>query len=754
MSFIFSGMAMNAQSLYDINTIQQIRIHFDQANWDYQMDTAKAGSEGYIAAEWVEVNGQLFDSVGVKYKGNSSYDPTYLKNPLHISFDEYKDQSYGEYTDIKLSNQYADPSMIREALAYQILGNYMDCPKLNYSEVYINDTLVGLYSNAESISKKFCSDHFYSSGNTFVKCNPKITSVAFRSNLKYAGNDSSDYFIRYDMQSDIGWNDLVGLCDSLSNNPSSFSNVMDVDRVIWMIAFNNVLVNLDSYSGAFAQNHYVYLDNTGHYNSVVWDLNMSFGGFPYAGTQGLGTGTLDTSAMQTLSPLLHATDADWPLINNVMNNPQFKRMYFAHLRTISEEFFANGNYITAASQLRNIIDAAVQSDPNKFFSYSDFQSGMNQDILVGSNYVPGISNLMESRVNYLQSLPEYSAVYPSISNITLSDTLPGYLESLTVNASVTNANNNAVYVGIRFDKAEKFSRILMYDDGNHNDDAAGDNVYGVDVVMQSAQAQYYLYAENNDAGIFSPVRAEHEFYTLNADLPVALQGEVVLNEFLAINQTDTTDENGANEDWIELYNTTSSPLNLFGLYMSDTYTNISKYAFPENSVIPPHGYLMVWADEDNAATGDLHCNFKLSATGEVLLISNGAGNILDSVSFGAQTADHSMSRCPNGTGPFVVDFLPSFEAANLCNDDISEFRSSAFLVYPNPANNILNVCLVGPAESLLIRDAVGRILISKQLDSGMKNISVDINALATGFYIVCVKDSEIETTQHVLIVHN
>ena len=187
---ILFAFMLKAQSLYDINTIQQIRIHFNQSNWDYQLDTAKDGNEDYILAEWVEINGQVFDSVGVKYKGNSSYDPSYLKNPLHISLDEFKEQSYQEYTDIKLSNQYADPSLLRETLAYQVLGNYMDCPKSNYAEVYINDTLVGLYSNAESISKKFCSDHFYSSKNTFVKCNPKITSVAYRSNLEYLGPDS------------------------------------------------------------------------------------------------------------------------------------------------------------------------------------------------------------------------------------------------------------------------------------------------------------------------------------------------------------------------------------------------------------------------------------------------------------------------------------------------------------------------------------------------------------------------------------
>jgi hypothetical protein len=726
---------MKAQSLYDINTIQQIRIHFSQANWDYQMDTAKNGDEGYIIAEWIELNGEVFDSVGVKYKGNSTYSASRAKNPLHISLDEYKDQSYGEYTDIKLSNQFGDPSLIREALSYEILGNYMDCPKSNYAEVYINDTLVGLFSNAESIGKKFCSDHFYSSKNTFVKCNPEVTSVSYRSNLKYIDPDSSDYEVRYDLQSDVGWNDLVALCDSLTNNQSSFSNIMDADRVIWMLAFNNVLVNLDSYSGAFAQNHYVYLDNTGHYNPVVWDLNMSFGGFPHTGTQA-GMGTLDTTAMQTLSPILHAADLDWPIINIVMNNPQYRRMYFAHLRTITEEFFANGNYITAAAQLQGTIDAAVQADPNGFFSYANFQSGMNQDVFSLGSYVPGISNLMEARVNYLQSLAEYNLLPPTISNISVSDSLPAYLQTFTLNATVANANE--VYLGIRFDKEEKFNHIPMYDDGLHNDGAAGDDVYGIDVIMQSAGARFYFYAENNDAGIFSPARAEHEFYSINADIPVAQQGEVVLNEFLAVNQNDTTDENGAHEDWIELYNTTSTPLNLFGLYLSDTYSNLTKYSFPENAIVPPHGYLILWADEDNTTTGDLHCNFKLSANGESLLISNAGGNILDSISFGAQAADRSMSRCPNGTGPFMTDFLPSFKDSNLCNDNVAELNEIQFSIYPNPSNAVVKIVMTPEMKNDFdVRNSFGQVIFEGTLSG---EVQLYVSAWPAGIYFFSCKE--------------
>jgi spore coat protein CotH len=52
----------------------------------------------------VRINGISYDSVGVKYKGNSSFDSTKIKNPLHISLNEFKNQQHQGYTDIKLSN--------------------------------------------------------------------------------------------------------------------------------------------------------------------------------------------------------------------------------------------------------------------------------------------------------------------------------------------------------------------------------------------------------------------------------------------------------------------------------------------------------------------------------------------------------------------------------------------------------------------------------------------------------------------------
>ena len=64
-----------AQEFYNLANIQTIEITFAQSNWDQLLDAEYAGSGGYIMAENVAINGEVFDSVGVKYKGNSTYNP-------------------------------------------------------------------------------------------------------------------------------------------------------------------------------------------------------------------------------------------------------------------------------------------------------------------------------------------------------------------------------------------------------------------------------------------------------------------------------------------------------------------------------------------------------------------------------------------------------------------------------------------------------------------------------------------------------
>lgn len=724
------------QTFYDLNTMQKIEITFAQSNWDYILDTAKLGTDGYTMAAKVAVNGTEFDSVGVKYKGNSSFDSTYRKNPFNISLDEFKSQNYQGIKSIKLANCFSDPSMIREVLSYDIARTYMDAPRANYAQVYVNGTLIGLYSNTENINKQFCSDHFYSSNKTFFSCSPMVVPTPqTKSNLRYVGADSSLYFSNYELKSSSGWSDFVTLCDSITNNPASFENVMDADRTIWMLAFNSVLVNLDSYSGVFCQNYYLYKDGTGRFNPIVWDLNMSFGGFPFAGSSNTSMGSLTMQNLQQLPPTLHATDKYWPIINIIMGNSRYKRQYFAHLKTIAEEILASGKYLENANKLRTLIDEAVRNDNNKFYSYNQFQTSLTDNVNVGSYDVPGIQALVTARMIYLNTLSDFTAAAPEITVQQPATVQKG--GTIVLTATVQNALQTGVYVGVRFDKTEKFTHISMYDDGAHNDGAANDGVFGCSLTMQSLEANYYVYAENADAGVFSPKRAEHEFYSIKAKLPSPQKGEIVINEFLASNVNGALSEKGTHEDWVELYNTTSGALDLYGVYLSDKFSTPQKFMFPENTIIPAKGFMVVWADEDTSTAQYVHANFKLSASGEQLMLSGSDGSIIDSVTFGAQAADVSWGRCPDGTGSFTGIVQPSFGAVNSCLTNVAEAEviHDNLMLYPNPTGTTVIVRSATSDGRLTLRNALGEIVYA---DDFAFEAEISVTHLPAGVYMLTV----------------
>lgn len=724
---LISSTVCFAQSFYDPNTLQKIEITFSQSNWDYILDTAKAGKDGYLMAQLVKINGVSFDSAGVKFKGGSSYNANNAKNPFHIELDFIKNQNYQGYKDIKLSNGFKDPSMVREVLAYNILNKYMPSSLSNYCQLYVNGVYIGVYSNSEAVTKTFVNSRFYSKDNAFFFMDN------FNCPLKYNGQDSS-FYTNYTIKSTTGWKALINLCDTLVNKPSFIESILDVDRSLWMIGFDNVTVNLDSYIGAPTHNYYAYRDDNGRFNPIVWDVNEVFGNFTNAGTGP----PLTLPQEQTLSPYIHATDPNWPLIQNLLANPMFKRMYIAHMRTIVNENFANGSYTTTAYSLQNVIDTALQADPNKLYSYAQFTVNVNTNVTSGPSTIPGLSVLMGPRVNYLQTSTDFTLTPPTISSPSAVST-PSLNSAVTITANVVNANSNGVYLGYRFAVTERFNRVPMFDDGLHNDGVAGDNVFGATFTMSASSAHYYVYAENNDAGMFSPERAEYEFHNLVA-VQTASVGQVYINEFLADNFGDVVNETFQYEDWIELYNTASTPLELGGLYLTDNYSSPTKFLFPKNTIIQPNDHLIIWADDKASTSSYVHCNFKLSASGEKLMLSNGSGIILDSITFGPQTTDRSMARCPDGVGTFSANVIPTFNMAN-CAIGVNELEEdeNSIRIFPNPANNYFVIRnYAGGTENVIVYNTLGEEIYKNKVN---KDLVVNTSSWEPGVYFIRTQNS-------------
>lgn len=142
----------------------------------------------------------------------------------------------------------------------------------------------------------------------------------------------------------------------------------------------------------------------------------------------------------------------------------------------------------------------------------------------------------------------------------------------------------------------------------------------------------------------------------------ASDAPVVINEFMPSNSTGATDDAGAAPDWIELYNRSDADVDLTGYYISDDATDPQRQQLTGLS-IPQGGTLILWADGD-VEEGTDHLEFKLSAAGEVVLLSSPDGELLDRIAWDAATTDVSFARVPDGTGEFGACSKPTPQGPN------------------------------------------------------------------------------------------
>jgi hypothetical protein len=125
-----------------------------------------------------------------------------------------------------------------------------------------------------------------------------------------------------------------------------------------------------------------------------------------------------------------------------------------------------------------------------------------------------------------------------------------------------------------------------------------------------------------------------------------------INEVEPNNVSGAVDNAGEREPWIEIYNAGSTDLSLNGFYLSDNYTNLTRWAFPD-AVISAGALRVVWLDAQQAqGTGiDLHANFRINpVTGSLALVStlNNRTSVIDYLNYRLAPADQSYGLFPDG----------------------------------------------------------------------------------------------------------
>lgn len=403
-------VATESDSLFQTPQVFDLQIDFPYPSF---LDTLYeyAPEEIYVACSF-NCNGVALDSVGVRFKGNSSlFGHPGDKKPFKLKFNHYRDeQLFFDLQKLNLNNGFKDPTFLREKLTYDFMGQFIPSPRANFARVFLNGEYWGFYTMVEQVDKPFIEDRFGNGedGNLF-KGDP-------HGDLTWRGNDPELYWGDYELKTNEeanDWSDLIHFIDVLNNTADGDLSTelppvfMDSNWRLFL-AMNTLFVNLDSYQGS-GHNYYLYhREDNDRFIHIPWDLNESFGNF------NMGMGMYQLLHM----PIDYAGSPQRPLCIRTFDLPEFRNWYEGHLADLAENYFTEVDLFPQIDALADLIRVDVLADPRKQFSDADFD--FNIDNHLGPH--PGLKPfIVQRRQSVIEQVGGAEANPPLVLNELMAD---------------------------------------------------------------------------------------------------------------------------------------------------------------------------------------------------------------------------------------------------------------------------------------------------------------------------------------------
>ena len=498
------------EGVFDVSFVREMNLVFEDPNYHSVLVSSFFNAPSYRIPATLNFEGESYDSVGVRYKGNSTFclptDQGNRKVPYNIEMNHFiQGQKLENLKKIKLANAWMDPTFAKEITASHIYKKYLPSPEVNLLKLNVQDNYLGIYVNTESIDKQFLQKHFGEKDGVFFKCDPVQVFCGENTangnpDLKWLGADSASYYNSYDLKSDSGWGALMELIETINFDFDNLGEVLNIDRTLWAFAVNSAILNLDTYNGYYVHNYYLYQTEDGLFQMIPWDFDNAFAGAI------LGWEFFEPEVVYNYDTYGNQYFAnERPLLQKLLNDPLRKKQYNAHLRTILTETLLDTATIRGGiNELHNLAYGAVQSDFNKAFSMQQFSSNVEEDLWTGWGF-GGIMSMVDARVEYLANLTAMVIPTPEISNMSLNNgvlTVDVELAS-QVDVMATTSNHNS-----------KFEAFEMHDDGTNGDLIANDNTYTafLPYIVSGDAVKFYIRAQNSSNMSLLPERAEYEFF--------------------------------------------------------------------------------------------------------------------------------------------------------------------------------------------------------------------------------------------------
>lgn len=363
---IFSGI-----QIHTIKLRFAIPDWYDSLAYYYDQD-----EEQYVPVQ-LEANGTVFNNIGVRFKGNSSYTYPGTKKSLRLEFDTFGgDERWDGEKDIHLNNMWGDPTFMREKLYTDVCRMAgIRAPRANYARVYINDEYWGFYSMVEHVDKRFTKTHYGDNNGDMFKAVDAFGPDNQRfSDFRWRGAVDTAYYNYYEMKTDgstTAWPKLVSLIDVINHQTDapSLEAKMNMASFQQAVAADILMANLDSYIGG-GRNFYLYFNpKTSKAEWIIWDTGLSFGAY----AQG-------PMRVETVSVTYVSNPNARPLAARMYNGSTFRSEYLTTLCRLVTQHFVPETLNARIDSIANIIRSSVNEDTRKMYTMTQFETNLTNDI--------------------------------------------------------------------------------------------------------------------------------------------------------------------------------------------------------------------------------------------------------------------------------------------------------------------------------------------------------------------------------------
>jgi spore coat protein H len=674
------------------------------------------------------IKSDTVSGVGFRIRGNTSRWSG--KKSYKVSFNTYDpEKKFYDLEKMNINGEHNDPSILRAKLCWDLL-RYMEVPasRANHVSLYINKAYYGLYLNVEHIDEEFIRARIGDKHGNLYKCLYPADLAYIGANpesYKFEQNGRRAYNLKTNQEYD-DYHDLVELIDVINNSPSdqfvcNLKESFNVPGYLKIAAFDVLTGNWDNYS--YLKNNFYLCRNpvTGIFEFIPYDLDNTFG---------VDWFDIDWANRDIYN--WENQDEVRPLYEKIMSVSEFRDLFSYYMDRIIDNYFNNDSLFSRIDWLHNKIRPFVINDPYYPLDYgyqiSDFDNSL--DYVIGAHVKWGIKPFINQRDASARNQLDVNPIKPIFTQLGYNQ--PELGKSLEIRVQLEDDDPESIF--LIFSKNNgTYQQINMFDDGNHSDCKAGDNIWGVTVEGDNEPwtSSFFVRASDYSGNII-----DYPCNPIEVDVPV-ISKDLVINEFCAGNQSVIADNYGEYDDWIEIYNKGTVPVWLGSKFLSDNLLNRDKWKLPF-TYLNPGSFILIWAD-DQPQQGDNHTNFHLNIDSEEIGLFDAPStgfHLIDKVIYGAQISDHSYARAVDGGITWMDDDSPTPGSSNYIPVFVQDQASNdAIIVYPNPVEG--DKVFFNTEVSVRLFDIYGKELLKASDENWLP-----IDPLIPGVYILLFDDGE------------